>query len=168
MTLLRTERLVLRKSRPQDAEGLFAIFSDPPTMRYWSTPPHRNLGQTREWLDAMIAGEGDDLIIELDGQVIGKAGFWQDPEIGYILHPDFTGNGYAREALIPLLRRAFERGLVTVTADVDPRNAASLKLLERLGFVETHRAKGTFLVGDELCDSIYLAVNQDQFQAALA
>jgi RimJ/RimL family protein N-acetyltransferase len=42
-----------------------------------------------------------------------------------------------------------------LTADVDPRNAASIKLLERCGFIETHRAAGTWQVGDELCDSVY-------------
>lgn len=163
MTVVRTERLVLRKARAEDLAGLHAILSDPGAMRYWSTPPHTSLDETRQWLDAMIAGEGDDLILELEGQVIGKVGFWKDPEVGFILHPSFMGKGYAREALIPLLRRAFARGLKTVIADVDPRNAASLKLLQRLGFVETHRAKGTWQVGDELCDSVYLAVTEVQF-----
>ena len=45
-----------------------------------------------------------------------------------------------------------------VTADVDPRNTASLALLHRLGFAETHRAARTWLVGEEWCDSVYLAL----------
>jgi len=48
-------------------------------------------------------------------------------------------------------------GLPALTADVDPRNAASLRLLARLGFVETGRAQRTFRWRDEWCDSIYLA-----------
>ena len=44
-----------------------------------------------------------------------------------------------------------------ILADVDPRNAASLGLLGSLGFVETGRASNTILVGDDWCDSIYLA-----------
>jgi RimJ/RimL family protein N-acetyltransferase len=45
-----------------------------------------------------------------------------------------------------------------VIADVDPRNSACLNLLTRLGFQETHRTARTWLVGDEWCDSVYLAL----------
>ena len=51
-------------------------------------------------------------------------------------------------------RRAL--GSTELTADVDPRNAASLALLRRHGFVETGRAAATWQIGDEWCDSIYL------------
>jgi RimJ/RimL family protein N-acetyltransferase len=50
------------------------------------------------------------------------------------------------------------RDVEEITADVDPRNSASIGLLLRLGFTETHRAKGTWQVGDELCDSVYFAL----------
>ena len=46
-------------------------------------------------------------------------------------------------------------GSVELTADVDPRNLTSIRLLERHGFMEVGRAKGTWQVGEELCDSIY-------------
>jgi RimJ/RimL family protein N-acetyltransferase len=46
-------------------------------------------------------------------------------------------------------------GSSALTADVDPRNLSSIRLLERHGFVETGRANGTWQVGDELCDSVY-------------
>ena len=47
--------------------------------------------------------------------------------------------------------------LPALTAEVDPRNAGSLRLLARLGFRETHRAERTLLWRDEWCDSVYLA-----------
>jgi RimJ/RimL family protein N-acetyltransferase len=47
-----------------------------------------------------------------------------------------------------------------LTADVDPRNEGSLRLLAKLGFVETHRAARTWLVGEEWCDSVYLALGR--------
>lgn len=43
-------------------------------------------------------------------------------------------------------------------ADVDPRNLASLRLLLRHGFVEFGRAGGSWQIGDELCDSMYLRI----------
>ena len=159
--MIRTERLVLRKARPEDAGAFHIIMSDPRAMRYWSTPPHATLEETREWVANMVSAppESDDYVIELDGSVIGKAGCWRLPEIGYILHPDHWGRGYAREALQAVIARLFAtRDLDRITADIDPRNTASIGLLIRLGFTETHRAKGTWQVGDELCDSVYYAL----------
>ena len=53
-----------------------------------------------------------------------------------------------------------EPSLGALTADVDPRNAASLGLLQRLGFAETGTAKNTFLLGEEWCDSVYLRLDR--------
>ncbi|RYD86689.1 MAG: N-acetyltransferase, partial [Sphingomonadales bacterium] len=162
MTELRTERLLLRPAWPSDLEALHAVLSHPQGMRYWSTLPHATIAETREWIDNMIAippVEGEDFVIVLDGAVIGKAGLYRFPSIGYILHPDHWGRGYAREALAVLIERAFrEHGLKRIDADVDPRNLASMGLLGRLGFVETHRAERTWLIGDEWCDSVYLSL----------
>jgi RimJ/RimL family protein N-acetyltransferase len=159
---IRTPRLLLRRARPDDLAALHAVLSEPVAMRYWSTPPHRTLAETREWLDSMICengGQSDDYVVEHEGRVIGKAGCWRVPEIGFILDPAFWGRGLAHEALAAIIPRLFERFPVpAITADVDPRNAASLGLLKRLGFVQTGRAERTWLVGDEYCDSIYLAL----------
>ena len=67
------------------------------------------------------------------------------------------GRGYAGEALALVLDRAFDvHGLAKVEADVDPRNIASLRLLNRLGFRETGRKRRTWFVGGKWCDSVYL------------
>lgn len=97
MTVLQTPRLRLRHARPDDLIPLHAVLSDARATRWWSTPPHESLDQTREWLDAMIAGNAagtDDFIVERDGVVIGKAGFWRLPDVGYILHPDHWASGW--------------------------------------------------------------------------
>ena len=128
-------------------------------MRYWSSPAHTNIDQTERWLASMIEADSatsDDFIVTLHGEVIGKLGAWLLPEIGYLLDPGHWGKGYAREGLAAFIARRRALGTRELTADVDPRNAASLKLLEHLGFSETGRANGTWQVGDELCDSVYL------------
>ena len=162
MTVLRTDRLLLRRARLDDVDAFHAILGDPRAMRYWSTPPHTTLDETRLWVADMAAdspAEREDFVIELDGRVIGKAGCYRLPEIGYILHPDHWGRGYALEAMTAVIAHIFAmRDVEKLVADVDPRNRASLALLARLGFTETHRAQGTWRVGDELCDSIYLAL----------
>ena len=163
MAELRTERLLLRQAREDDLAAFHAILSDPRATAYWSTPPHAELAQTQDWLASMIAidpAEGEDFVVELDGRVIGKAGLYRFPEIGFILHPDAWGRGYAREALRAVISRAFAvHRLEAIEADVDPRNTASLKLLLGLGFSESGRAERTWLVGDQWCDSIYLRLS---------
>jgi RimJ/RimL family protein N-acetyltransferase len=157
-----TERLVLRRAREDDLEAMHAVLSHPVAMRYWSSLPHRELAETREWLANMIASEPgvrEDFVVEFDGRVIGKAGCYQLPEIGYILHPDCWGRGLATEALTAVIAHVFERHPIpALRADIDPRNTASIRLLTKLGFVESGRAARTWHIGDEWCDSIYFTL----------
>jgi len=162
--MIRTDRLVLRHARPGDLADLHAVFSNPGAMRWWSTLPHTSLAETRTWLDGMIAGnaEGsDDFVIERDGAVIGKAGFYRMPDIGYILHPDHQGQGLASEALTAVIDHLFAtRPVETLTADVDPENAASIRLLDRLGFQQTGSAERTWNIGGDWKDSLYYALTR--------
>jgi RimJ/RimL family protein N-acetyltransferase len=174
LAVLKTKRLLLRPAQSADAPAMHAILSDPGAMRYWSTEPHAELARTEEWIAATIEARDqgtsiDDLLIELDGRVIGKAGFWRPPELGFILHPSAQGHGYASEALRCLLERAFElHRLPRVVADVDPRNEPCLRLLERLGFGETGRAARTYCVGGIWSDSVYLALEARAWRAGKA
>ena len=104
-------------------------------------------------------GQGFERVITLNGAVIGKAGGYRLPEVGFILHPDHWGRGYVTEAMQALIPELFACSDVpALTADVDPLNPASLKVLEKLGFVETHRAERTFNLGGVWVDSVYLAL----------
>ena len=161
---IRTPRLILRSARPDDLEAMHAVLSDPRATLWWSTPPHETLEQTRAWLDAMIAHGPDnpDFVVELDGQVIGKAGFYELPEVGYILHPDVWGQGLASEAVGAAIDHVFAtRDFAALTADVDPENAASIRLLERLGFVRTGFAERTWNIGGAWKDSFYYALSRE-------
>ena len=164
---IRTDRLVLRHARPGDLADLHAILSDPGAMRWWSTLPHTSLDETQAWLDGMIAGNAagsDDYVIERDGVAIGKAGFYRMPDIGYILHPDHQGQGFAFEALTAVIAHVFATGPVdTLTADVDPENAASIRLLERLGFQQTGSAERTWNIGGDWKDSLYYGLTRDRW-----
>jgi [ribosomal protein S5]-alanine N-acetyltransferase len=164
MTEIVTPRLRLRPARADDLEAMHAIMSDARAMRYWSTAPHSAVEQTREWLASMIVippDAGEDFIVEHDGALIGKAGLYRFPEIGFIFHPTHWGRGFAREALAAVLDRAFAvHRLSAVTADVDPRNIGSLRLLQALGFREVGRAQRTWQVGEEWCDSVYLSLER--------
>jgi RimJ/RimL family protein N-acetyltransferase len=143
-----------------DAEALYAIFRDPETMLYWSTLPHVSLAQTLEFMtrtiEACDCGGADDFAVVFEGRVIGKAGVWQNDEIGYIIAREAWGQGLANEAVRAVIARAFALGRARLQADVDPRNTRSLKLLKKLGFRETGTAKRTYQIGNEWTDSVYL------------
>lgn len=160
-----TERLRLRRARADDLAAMHAVLSDPRAVEYWSTPPHPDLETTRAWLGGMINAPpelGEDFVVELDGRVIGKAGFYRLPDVGFIMHPDAWGRGYAREAIAAVIAHvwATRPEIEALTADADPQNARSLRLLESLGFERTGFAEKTWLVGDEWKDSVYLALRR--------
>lgn len=158
--MITTKRLMLRRARMEDLDDLHQVFSHPAAMRYWDSPPYQSVDQTRRLLTQMVAappGESDDFVIEHEGRAIGKAGCWCLDELGFILHPGHWGRGLAHEALSAVIPHNFASlPIDRIKADVDPRNGASLRLLARLGFVETGRAARTIQVGDEWCDSVYL------------
>lgn len=158
---LTTSRLLLRPLRAEDAPDLHHFFSDPTAMAYFDTV-HEHMAQTERWVAgtlAMPANICSEFALVENGAVIGKAGIWQAPELGFFLHRDRWGQGLMTEALTTLIPHLFDQlGLDTMLADVDPRNVASLTLLHNLGFTETHRATTTIQIAGEWCDSVYLSL----------
>jgi len=170
MREIRTKRLLLRPFRETDIADFFAIYGDPEAMKYWSTLPHRSQAETAELVRGTMRANPDEhaeFAIEFEGRVIGKAGFWNAPEIGFILHPSYWRKGFAQEAVRGLIGYGFDQlGLDRITADVDPDNTASLRLLTKLGFVESGRAERTIQIGGKWFDSVYLTLERDQSKKA--
>lgn len=103
--------------------------------------------------------------------MIGKVGLWQETsqsemEIGIILNRNEWGKGYANEALSAFLEYYWgleeAKNVTALTADVDPRNDASLKLLKRAGFKETGYKEKTFQTQLGWCDSVYLKLDRGE------
>jgi len=143
--VLRTDRLVLRAIGPSDVDVMVRLHADPAVLRYLGRP-----ARTRDQVVARIAdevamvarGEAIRWAFDLDGAMVGSGGFWRwNPahhlaEIGYDLLPEQWGRGLVVEALRPILRYGFEHlGLHRVEANIDPANAASARVLDKLGFV---------------------------------
>jgi RimJ/RimL family protein N-acetyltransferase len=163
---IRTERLLLRRPAMGDLDAMFEMMSNPAAMRFWSTLPHADRSVTEEWLARIIARNaagGEDFVIEHDGRAIGFVGAGKLPEFGFMLHQAHWRQGFASEASRGFIDYAFgELGAAELTADVDPRNAASLKVLTKLGFTVTGTAERTFLLGEEWCDSVYLRLGRPE------
>lgn len=160
---LHTERLVLRPLVAADVDDVLAWMGDPEVARYQLYEP-RSRAEVEEHVAkaaaaTRLAEKGDwvEFAIERDGRVIGLIYFTissvddRTGEIGWALTRAFQGEGYATEAARAVLDLAFgELGLHRVTAELDPRNEASITLCLRLGmrheahFVEQMMFKGAW------------------------
>jgi RimJ/RimL family protein N-acetyltransferase len=161
---LRTSRLVLRTMTTDDVDDIHAYQSRADVCRYLTFEPRSRdevAAKVTQYSTALaLAGDGDywQLAIERAGQsgrVIGDLYFTIKSmtsaagEIGWTLHPGFTGHGYMTEAAGTLLDIAFDRlGLHRVSAELDPRNSASLSLCERLAMrKEAHFVENLWFKG---------------------
>ncbi|MFN2369802.1 MAG: GNAT family N-acetyltransferase, partial [Candidatus Krumholzibacteriia bacterium] len=90
-------------------------------------------------------------------------------ELGYGLRADAWGQGYAAEAVGELLRFGFtELALHRVEADVDPRNEASVRLLERLGFTREGLLRERWIVEEEISDAAFYGLLRREWEALRA
>lgn len=157
--MIRTERLILRRARPDDLADLHAVMRRPEAMAYWSTPPHMDMATTKLWLDRKLSEDeatSVEFVVQFQGRAIGTAGGGTLPEVGYILHPAYWGMGLAFEAMTAVIAHAFANHPVDhLMADVDPRNEASVRLLKRLGFVLSGHEDNTFYIAGEWVHSDY-------------
>lgn len=165
-TLLYTERLLLRPLRADDAAALFGIFSDPQVTRYLSRPawPAITVAQERIARDIAAMSAGDYVCFGMerrsDGRLLGECSLFnlnqqcRRAEVGYTMAFDAWGQGCMNEALRCLLDFGFSQlALNRVEADIDPRNLASAKSLERLGFVKEGHLRQRWIVAGEVSDS---------------
>jgi ribosomal-protein-alanine N-acetyltransferase len=163
---LQGKRVRLRGPCADDADALFALFADPDVMRYWSRPPMT----ARDEAEGLVAEIEDAfaqrtmlnwmLVTRSDDAVIGTCTLFRfEPrhrraEVGYALRSDHWGRGLAAEAATLALEWAFRTlGLHRVEADIDPRNARSRTMLERLGFASEGLLRQRHFLGDEISDT---------------
>ena len=78
-------------------------------------------------------------------------------EIGFVLHPDHQGHGYATEAAREMLRLGFEQlGLHRIIGRLEARNSASAAVLERLGMrLEAHLHENEWVKGEWQSELVY-------------
>ena len=80
-------------------------------------------------------------------------------DIGYGLARARWGNGFMHEALSAVVDHAFgPLGLRRLEADIDPRNAASVRAVERLGFVREGLLRERWVVAEEISDTVFMGL----------
>ncbi len=170
------QRLSLRWISAADSDELYAIFSNPQVMRYWSTPPLAD----REAADELLAEihEGFErqallkwgIALRSDDKLIGTTTLYnldfsnRRCELGYALGRQHWGNGYMQEALDATLGFAFDTlDMRRIEADVDPRNTASVRTLERLGFQREGLLRERWQVDGEIQDALFYGLLRGQW-----
>ncbi|KAL1956575.1 hypothetical protein VTO42DRAFT_7046 [Malbranchea cinnamomea] len=175
-----TERLYLRSIREDDVEGILKTWlSQPPEKAFWHPDdPEPSIEAVHDWRKRktfseppLAAGRNFYFVIiqrsDPTGQVIGAIGMnvvTPLPNVGYGLHYDVWGKGYATEALQAVLKAWWELprevpaddggvgigvGREKVVANAVKSNTASMRVLEKCGF--TVYAEGEDQNGDIVC-----------------
>ena len=147
MTVLETERLILREFTVEDAEFILALLNEPSFLRYIGDKKVRELEDARQYiLNGPVASYERNAfglyLVELreSHTPMGMCGLIQreelpDPDIGFAFLPEFWNKGFAFEAATAVLQDARERRrLERILAITSLDNEASIGLLQRLGF----------------------------------
>src|SRR5690349_12291545 len=166
--ILQTARLTLRPLGEGDGPALFAIFSDHAVVRYWSRSAWTDMAQAEEMLAAAAENYADGsglrygIVVTATGELVGVASLFafnrdnRRCELGYVLGSRHWGQGYASEALVPVLDHAFGAlGMNRIEADIDPLNVASQRVLEKLAFRREGFMPERWIVHGETADTAF-------------
>ncbi|MBQ6622310.1 MAG: GNAT family N-acetyltransferase [Mogibacterium sp.] len=163
---LETDRLVLRRHVPEDAQVMFELFgSDERMCEFTGWNPYATALQAQETVQRFIASYEEAYFfgwtVEKDGQFIGTVGAYDyDPdensiEAGISIARDHWGQGFASEALAGVLRYLTEeRGISVVKAWCADRNIGSKRVMENCGMLQVGRAQDAIESGGRTYDRL--------------
>lgn len=164
---LHTDRLVLRELVKEDALALHRMRSDERVMRHIPRDLEQAVEESERLIATIAEGRAANssltwaITMKESGEMVGTIGYYRlqlehhRGEIGYLLHPDHWGKGFASEALAVALDHGFrEFGFHSIEAVTDPENNASNKLLERSGFTLEAHFRENYLRNGKFLDSL--------------
>tara|TARA_B100000676_G_C18024179_1_gene814547 strand:- start:1119 stop:1646 length:528 start_codon:yes stop_codon:yes gene_type:complete len=145
---LETENLILRPFKDEDVDDYFGVLDSPEVRRWLHIPEsldRSDAWQQMAWFVGQweLRGTGHWALEEKkSGQFVGRAGLhrperhdWPGVEVGWLLHPDYWGRGYATEAGVEAVRYGFEELQVDkLFSCILPENHRSQAVAKRLGF----------------------------------
>jgi RimJ/RimL family protein N-acetyltransferase len=176
---IRTERLVLSVLEEGDAADLLAYRALPDVSRFQTWEPSTTddargfIGRVKDVaFDTPGAWFQFGIRLREGGRLVGDLGVHapfddsRQAEVGVSLDPTHQGQGLATEALAGVLRYLFEAcGKHRVFASVDPRNAASIALMERVGMrQEAHFRQSLWFKGEWADDLVFAVLESDRMR----
>jgi len=173
---IETERLIIRKMKRSDADDMFEYAKREDVTKYLLWAPHDNVAYTKSYLkqvnDLYKKGEFYDFGVELKSEkkFIGTCGFADLDmpnfcgEIGYVINPEYKGNGYASEAARAVIRYGFEvMGLQRIEARYMLGNDVSRHVMEKCGMSFEGILRKKMFIKDGNCDIGYCSILKDEF-----
>ncbi|SHF75397.1 Protein N-acetyltransferase, RimJ/RimL family [Microbulbifer donghaiensis] len=172
------EGLQLRWLTEADLPSLQAIFADPQVVRYMATEPLGTRAAAEQYLQSIREGFLEGSLyqwgIELEGEIIGTCTLAaidrqnRHAQIGFALKRDCWGRGLILKAVPAVIEFAFKRlQSHRIGADADPRNVASIRVLEKLGFQREGLLRECYFHMGEIQDALLFGLLQrDWFAAA--
>ena len=147
LTVMETERLIIRKITRKDMGALLALMGKPEVMYAWEHGLEKK--EVRQWLNCQLTRYRKDgygyfaVILKENNKFIGQAGLMKSVidgnntvELGYMLDNMYWHHGYATEAARRCLQYAFEElGLQEVCCSIRPENTSSLRVAEAIGMI---------------------------------
>lgn len=172
---LHTARLRLRPFADADTDALFELHSSPIVLRYWDAPPWSDRTRAERFITRcrQIAEEGTGTRLAVDrvgdGAFLGWCSLsrwnpdFRSASLGYCFKETAWGHGYATETARAVLQWALDTlDLNRVQAETDTRNAASARVLEKLGFRREGTLREDCIVNGEVSDSwVYGLIRRD-------
>ncbi|TCP55006.1 RimJ/RimL family protein N-acetyltransferase [Tamaricihabitans halophyticus] len=168
---LTTDRLLLRPHEKADTSPLQRIYARPDVARFLLEEPwtaEDAIARVDERLTRTdLDGESEALalVIEYDSATIGDIALWftdkehRMAEIGWVLDPEFGGQGFATEAVHAVLEASFEvYGLHRVSAQMDARNTASARLASKVGMRREAHLRQNWWSKGEWTDTLVFAM----------
>jgi len=169
---IHTERLLLRKIVPEDAQAVHAWMGDPEVCKYERWKPHPDAGYSRGYIAEVFDYRSEELYwwgIELRGQLIGSVCIVnidsndRKAALGFCLARKFWSKGYATEAVAAVLEFMFnDVGLNRIEASHSVNNKASGRVLEKAGLLLEGRAKDYYFCNSGFQDSNLYAITKAQ------
>lgn len=159
-----TERMILRRYRPDDADALYRYLgTDPAMYQYSGWNPYETLEMAQETVRGFIGGYSDEhvysWIMDIDDVIVGTIGAYDYKddhiEVGFSVVRGWQGRGLATAALKKVLEYLTENeGIPCVTAWCAAENAGSQKVLEKAGMKLVSKEKAGLEVGDRVYDKL--------------
>lgn len=157
---IETERLILRRFSGDDLQDLYEYLSDEEVVRFEPYRPMDRAEAESTLIWRIATEEMIAVVLKSSGKLIGNVYLgkrdFEARELGFVFNRRFWGQGYAQESCQAVMQQAFESGIHRIYAECDPRNEASWKLLERLGFSrEAHLRENVYFWKDEQGNPIW-------------
>jgi RimJ/RimL family protein N-acetyltransferase len=178
---IETPRLLVRPFADKDLADMIALYGIPEILRYLYVGKRPDAEVAKSLAErkskTALHAEGDRLILAIEEKATAKfvgevVLVWlsethNSAEAGFIIHPTFQGRGYAREAILPLLRFGFEvMKFHRIIGRCDGRNTASARLMAKLGMrQEAHLIENEFIKG-EWTDELVFALLEREWRAS--